>query len=180
MAAVETIQANADIRTDLDPERQRVANEYAGIRRRLFFVELGLSVLGVLLLLFAGWSVALRNWAEGISTNPWVVVALYAIALGVIYTVLSLPLDYYSSYLLPHRYGMSTQSLGSWGWDNVKGLAISAVFGLVGLEVLYWLLRTFPEWWWVLMAALVWLFAVVMAQLAPVLLMPLFYKFKPL
>src|SRR6476620_7352231 len=142
MATVETVEASAGIRTDLDPDRQRVAKEYAGIKRRLFFVELGLSVLGVLLLLFAGWSVALRDWAQSISTNPWAVVALYAIALGVIYTVLSLPLDYYSGFLLPHKYGMSTQSLGSWGLDNLKGLAISAVFGLVGLEVLYWLLRT--------------------------------------
>ena len=30
------------------------------------------------------------------------------------------------------------------------------------------------------MAALVWLFAVAMAQLGPVLFMPLFYKFQPL
>jgi STE24 endopeptidase len=54
------------------------------------------------------------------------------------------------------------------------------VFGLGAMEVLYWLLRTLPDWWWVVMAGMAWLFMVAMTQLAPVLLMPLFYKFRPL
>src|SRR5207248_6450889 len=86
----------------------------------------------------------------------------------------------YSSFVLPHRFGLSTQTLGGWVLDTAKELALSAVFGLSALEALYWLLRTFPQWWWLLMAVLVWLFAVAMAQLAPVLLMPIFYKFRPL
>src|SRR5438045_1453971 len=165
---------------ELDPQRQALAKRYAGIRRRLFFVELGVMAVGLGLLLFMGWSVALRDWASSISSNPWVIVALYGIALGLIYAIISLPLDFYSGFVLPHRFGMSTQTLGGWTLDTVKGLALSAVFGLAGLELLYWLLRTFPQWWWLIMAAIVWLFAVAMAQLAPVLLMPLFYKFRPL
>lgn len=166
--------------TELDPERQRTAKEYAGIKRRLFFVELGLAILLVLSLLFLGWSAGVRDWAESVSGDPWVVVALYSVALGVGYTLISLPLGFYSGFVLPHRYGLSTQSLGGWVVDTVKELAISAVFGLVAVEVLYWLLRTLPDWWWLVMAALAWLFLVAMAQLAPVLLMPLFYKFRPL
>jgi STE24 endopeptidase len=168
------------VQTELDPERQRLAKEYAVIRRRLFFVDLGIMLAGVLLLLAAGWSAALRDWAENISGEPWVVVALYGLALGLAYILVTLPLSYYSSFVLPHRYGLSTQGLGGWVLDNVKELGLSAVFGLGGLELLYWLLRSFPEWWWLLMAALAWLFGVVMAQLAPVLIMPLFYKFRPL
>ncbi len=137
-------------------------------------------LVGVGLLLFTGWSVGLREWAEGISTDLWAVVALYGAALGALYTLVSLPLDFYSGYILPHRYGLSTQSLGGWALDNVKELALSAAFGLGGLELLYWLLLTWPDWWWVIMAGLVWLFMVAMAQLAPVLLMPLFYKMRPL
>lgn len=174
-------QPNSETQTALDVERQRVAREYAAIRRRLFFVDLGISLLGVALLLGAGLSIILRQWAESVfPSNSWAVIALYATILGALYTVVSLPLDFYSSYVLPHRYGLSTQTLGGWVSDNAKGLAISAVLGLAGVELLYWVLDTFPEWWWVIMAALVWLFAVAMAQLAPVLLMPIFYKFRPL
>jgi STE24 endopeptidase len=150
------------------------------LRRRLFFLELGVTASAVFLLLATGWSSALRGWAETLSPEQWAVVALYGIALGAIYTLLSLPLDFYTGYVLPHRYGLSTQTLGGWVLDLLKGLALSALFGLAALELLYWLLRTFPEWWWVLMAVLVWLFGVVMAQLGPVLIMPIFFKFRPL
>ncbi|MDQ3930997.1 MAG: M48 family metallopeptidase, partial [Chloroflexota bacterium] len=171
---------NDTLSIELDPERQRTAKEYAGIKRRLFFVELGIAILLVLALLFLGWSAGIRDWAESISNDSWLVVALYTVALGAGYTLISLPLGFYSGYVLPHRYGLSTQSLGGWVSDTVKELAISAVLGLGAMEVLYWLLRTLPDWWWLVTAALAWLFMVAMAQLAPVLLMPLFYKFRPL
>jgi len=164
----------------LDRERQRVAKEYASIQRRLYFVELALVAIVLVVLLFSGWSASLRDWAEGISTQPWVVVGLYAVALGLIFLVLMLPLDLYSDYILPRRYGLLTQNLGGWIADVLKNLALGAVLGLVGIELLYWLLRTFPAWWWVIMSALLWLFTVALAQLAPVLIMPLFYKFRPL
>ena len=173
-------QPAAEAGAEVDPERQQLAKRYARIRRRLFFFELGATALGVGLLLFPGWSAALRDWAVGISGNPWVTVALYGVGLGLIYTLVSLPLDYYSGFVLPHRFGLSTQTPGGWALDTLKGLALTALFGLAGLELLYWLLRTIPQWWWLIMAAIVWLFAVAMAQLAPVLLMPLFYKFHPL
>jgi STE24 endopeptidase len=137
-------------------------------------------VAGLVALLAFGWSEALRDWAESISDNQWVVVGLYGVVLGAVYALLTLPLDFYSGYVLPHKYGLSTQSIGGWMLDTVKELALSAIFGLAALELLYWLLRTLPEWWWVAMAALAWLFLVAMAQLGPVLLLPLFFKFKPL
>ena len=169
-----------DSQVELDPKRQTLAVEYARIRRRLFFVEMAFTVVIALLLMATGWSVGLRAWAESVWDNQWVSPALYLIVLGAGYTLLSLPLDYYSSFLLPHKYGLSTQSLGGWLADNVKSLALAAVFGLGAVELLYWVMRTFPEWWWLVMAALGWFFMVVLAQLAPVLLMPIFYKFRPL
>jgi STE24 endopeptidase len=166
--------------TGLDRERQRVAKEYAAIQRRLFFVELGLLALALAVLLFSGWSAGLRDWAEGISNQSWVVVGLYTVVLGLIFLVLTLPLDLYSGYILPRRYGLLTQSFGGWTADTLKNIGLEVALGLVGVELLYWLLRTFPEWWWVIMSALLWLFTVALAQLAPVLIMPLFYKFRPL
>jgi STE24 endopeptidase len=177
---IETISPAPAKRTELDPSRQQVAKEYARIQRRFFFAELGLVALVLALLLVTGWSAGLRDWAESFSGEPWAVVALYGVALGAIFFLLTLPLDFYSGYLLPKRYGLLTQSVRSWAFDTVKSLALSVLFGLAGIELLYWLLRAFPGTWWVIMSVLLWLFTVVMAQLAPVLIMPLFYKFRPL
>ncbi|MEO8287759.1 MAG: M48 family metallopeptidase [Chloroflexota bacterium] len=179
-SAESTANATPPAGTEIDPARQRVAKEYAGIQRRFFFIEMGVMALVLAALLFTGWSTALRGWIEGLSTDSWLVVGLYGVALGAIFVVLTLPLDFYSGYILPRRYGLLTQSAAGWVVDTVKNLALGAAFGLVGIEVLYWVLRSFPDYWWAIISLLLWLFTVVMAQLAPVLIMPIFYKFRPL
>ena len=45
----------------LDPERQQKAKAYAGIRRRLFLVELALGAIYVLVFVLAGFSPWLRD-----------------------------------------------------------------------------------------------------------------------
>jgi STE24 endopeptidase len=70
--------------------------------------------------------------------------------------------------------------LRGWIWDESKGFLLSVVLGAVLVEMLYFIIRQFPEHWWV-MAWLGFLgVAVLMAQLAPVVLFPIFYKFEPL
>src|SRR4051794_39995857 len=106
----------------LDAERQRVAREYAAIRRWLFVADLGLGVLLLAGLLFTGASAGIRSWAASLVPADWwwAVVLLYGIVLGVAYTLITLPLNFYSGYVLPHRYGQSNSSLGLWVADLFK------------------------------------------------------------
>jgi STE24 endopeptidase len=164
----------------LDPERQALAKKYALEQRRLSFVEMGVFALLLAILLVTGISPSLRDWASGLGGPSFVTIAVYGLVLGAIFFLLSLPLDFYSGYILPQRYGLGTQSLGGWVIDSIKSLVLTGVLGLAGLELLYWLLGAFPAWWWVPMAALLWLFSAASLWLAPLLLMPLFYKIAPL
>ena len=166
--------------TTLDPERQEKAKEYARIRRRLMLVDLGLGAAYALVWLLSAATFWLKDQITGTTQNPFLVVALYAAVFGVIYALLDAPLSYYSGFVLPHRYGLSVQSFGAWLWDQAKGAAIGGVLGLVLLEVMYALLRVSPDWWWLWTALVMLLFTVVLSNLAPVLIFPLFYKFTPL
>jgi STE24 endopeptidase len=164
----------------LDSERQEQARRYARIRRRLMVLDLGVGGLYVILWLVMGWSVALRGWVMTISRAPAVALALYVVGFAIPYTLIDLPLSYYSGFVLPHRFGQSTQSFGGWVGDQVKGLALSAVLGMGLLQVVYWLLRAAPGLWWLYAGGVMLLFTVVLTSLAPVLILPLFYKFTPL
>jgi len=64
--------------------------------------------------------------------------------------------------------------------DQLKNLVLGAVMGGMILEVIYALLRASPGYWWLWAAGILLLFTVVLANLAPILLFPLFYKFVPL
>ncbi len=167
--------------TTLDPERQRKAKEYARIRRRLWLVDTSFGAVYALAWLFFGWSVTLRQWlAVHWSANPWLLVPAFVFIFGGIYFVIGLPLGYYSGFVLPHRFDQSTQSLKDWIVDQLKGLAIGAPLGLLLLELLYLALRAAGDWWWLWAAAGLLLFNVLLSNLAPVLIMPLFNKFVPL
>ena len=86
----------------------------------------------------------------------------------------------YQGFLLEHRYGLSNETTRQWARDQLKGLALALVFGVAGASVVYWAIRTSPDWWWAIAAAIFTLLMVGLVQLAPVLLLPLFYTFRPL
>jgi STE24 endopeptidase len=164
----------------LDDERQKQAKQYARISRRLFLVDLGLGGLYVIAWLAFGWSASLRNLLLGLTSNDWLLVIGYAIVFGGIYYLINLPLSYYEGFVLPHRYGISTQTLASWIGDQIKGGLLAGVLGGLLLEIIYAVLRAAPDTWWLWAAGILLLFSVLLANLAPVLFMPIFYKFVPL
>ena len=164
----------------LDPEKQKQAKEYARIRRRLWLVDTLFSAVYALVWLFLGWSLSLRNWLTGFITNEWLLVPLFVAIFGGIYFFLNLPLGYYSGFVLPHRFGQSNQSFKDWVLDQLKGLAVGAPLGLILLELFYLALRVTGNLWWLWVAGGLLVFNVLLSNLAPILIMPIFNKFVPL
>jgi len=164
----------------LDPDRQKQAKQYARIRRRLWLADTLFSAVYALLWLFLGWAGALRAWLTAVTTNQWLLVALFVAIFGGIYSILNLPLSYYSGFVLPHRFGQSNQTFKDWVIDQIKGLAVGAPLGLLLLELLYLALRVTGDLWWLWAAAGMLIFSVLLSNLAPILIMPLFNKYVPL
>jgi Zn-dependent protease with chaperone function len=170
---------------ELDLDRQQKAKEYARIRRRLSFVNLGIGVVGVFILLFTNLASWLGDRLQGLSWQPiagWfpLQILVYFLILLLGYEIVTGPIAYYSGFVLPHRYGLSTMSLKSWLGDLFKGLALGLVLEVLVIEFVYALLAFQPQTWWLWVALALLFFSVVMANLAPVLILPIFYKFTPL
>jgi STE24 endopeptidase len=164
----------------LDPERQEKAKEYARIRRRLFVVDLVIGTAYLIIWIVSGLSPWLRDQVHTITTVTWLGVPLFALGFGLPYAILTAPLDYYSGFVLPHKYEQSTQSLKDWLIDKFKGILISGILGLIILEIVYGLLGIAPQTWWLWAALAMLVFTVLLSNLAPVLIFPLFFKYKPL
>ncbi len=164
----------------LDPALQAKARKYARVRRRWLLADVALS--GVLLAawLALGWSLALKAWLSTFTSNEWVLVGAYGVIFGLIFTVVELPLEYYSGFRLPHHYGQSNETLAGWLKDQALGLLLSGLIGLPLLEGVYWALRTAGGAWWLWTAGGLVAFSVIFSALAPVVIMPLFNKYTPL
>jgi STE24 endopeptidase len=166
--------------SELDLERQEQAKNYARIKRRLWLVNQALSIAYALLWLLTGWSVSLRSWLYNLAGNDWLVVAAFAAVFGGIYFIINLPMGYYSGYHLPHRFDLSTQTVKDWVLDQAKGLGIGVLLGILVIEMVYFALRVTGESWWLWVTGGLLIFNVVLSNLAPILIMPLFNKFTPL
>lgn len=164
----------------LDPEKQKQAKAYARIRRRLWVVDTIFSTLYFLAWILLGWAISLRTALSNLTTNEWLLVPLFVAVFGGIYFLLNLPLGYYSGFVLPHRFGQSNQTLKDWVTDQIKGIAVGAPFGLILLELLYLALRATGDLWWLWVAGGLLVFNVLLINLAPILIMPLFNKYVPL
>jgi STE24 endopeptidase len=171
MATTETTPVLAD---SPESHRYNVTKRWLGVAD--FAVGFGLLVL----LLVTGWSGTLRDLAErGASQNYPFAVFLYVLMLMVISKVIGTPLEYYG-FRLEHRYNLSNQKLTSWLWDEAKGWLLGLVFASLIVELLYTLMRHNPQYWWLIAWAVFLGLMVLLAQLAPVVLFPIFYKFEPL
>jgi Zn-dependent protease with chaperone function len=147
---------------------------------------LGLGLLGLLLaiayltaLLCTGTSGRLAAAAAAWTARPWLqlILVLGATTLG--WRLLTLPLSWLGGYSLPRRYGLLHQPFSRWLWDGAKAAAIGGALGLGGAELAYALLRLTP-WWWLVSALAFFAVTVLLTLVAPVWLLPLFYRLVPL
>ena len=156
------------------------ARRYNRIRRWLGISDFVVGFVFLILLLVTGWSGWLRDLAYRLGFQNYPVsLFIYLLLLLVIGKALGIGLDYYG-FLLERRFKLSTQRFSSWAWDEVKGFLVGLVLGSVVVEMLYLTIRQWPQHWWMLAWALFMGLFIVLAQLAPVILFPIFYKFEPL
>jgi len=156
------------------------ARRYNRIRRWLSMADLVLGFAFLVVLLVTGWSGALRDYAVQLAPEQYSIqVFFYVLMLLVISKILAVGVDYYG-FRLEHRYHLSNQKLRSWIWDELKGWLLGLVLGTLLVELLYFTIRQSPQHWWIVAWFAFMALLVLFAQIAPIVFLPLFYKFEPL
>jgi STE24 endopeptidase len=156
------------------------AHRYNQIRRWLGIADFAIGLVFLIVLLVTQWSDWLRDLAYRWGFQNYTVsLFVYLLFLLGISKVLGIGLDYYG-FRVERRFKLSNQRFGSWAWDELKGFLVGLVLGGIVVELLYFTIRQWPQHWWLLAWALFMGLFILLAQLAPVVLFPIFYKFEPL
>jgi len=146
----------------------------------LSVADAGVGFAVLLLLVATPWSAGLRDVAWRLSGETYALALFYYVVfLTTITKLAGMPLDFYG-FRLEHKFQLSNQKMGSWLRDELKGWLLGVGIGTLLAELVYFIIRQAPQLWWMIAWLVFIVLFVFFAQIAPVLLFPLFYKFVPL
>ena len=151
-------------------------------RRKYALTLSGLALSFILLaaLQLSGLSTVFKDIAFNLCANIYLQLAAYLFLFSLAVSAVILPLNFYESFILEHRFNLSNQSISDWVRDEMKSGFISFILFLILIEAFYAIAMKFPGIWWIV-AAVFWIFiSVVLAKVFPIIVIPLFFKYRKL
>ncbi|MFQ5892488.1 MAG: M48 family metallopeptidase [Candidatus Methanofastidiosia archaeon] len=154
----------------IDDERQKLAKKYFSF---IFRASMLNNFLLFLVLSFLTILNPFPNLEWKFLEIPTYFVLIFSTA-----TILSFPLSLWG-FKIEKRFGFSTQSFGDFLKDYLKSFGLTILISTPIISLIY-LSMTKTTLWWIYAGALAFLVIVLLSNLSPILITPLFYKQKPL
>ncbi len=156
-----------------------LAKSYSQQKYLLSIIDMFYSIALILIVLGSGFCLSLENLIKQLSLPGYLSIAIFLLIILVSYYLFSLPVNFYAGYTLEHKFNLTKQKIGSWWLDQLKSGVLAYIILLILISCFYWILAKFDQWW--LVVSIFWIvFSVVLAKLTPVLIIPLFFKYKKL
>ena len=162
------------------------ASRYHRLRRRALYGSTLAGASWLVWLIASGASARLGAWAFHLFgalpplTGRALGIALVVLAVASGLELISVPFELYRGFIIDRQYGLSSEPLGTWAADHLKAFGLGLVLTVVAGVTVYGSMRLSGAAWWIVSTLLFGAAAVVLSRLAPVLLMPIFYRFRPL
>jgi STE24 endopeptidase len=162
------------------------AARYHRLRRRAVLLAASWRVLLLTVLMLAGAAHALGRVSSAATEafppvlRSSVAVVVFVAVVTLVHEAVALPIAFYGGFILERRYGLLRQPAGAWLRDQLKAASISLVFASLAAVWIYAWLAFAPDRWWIGAWAGALAAAAATAWAAPILLLPLFFRFTPL
>ena len=153
--------------------------EYSRLKLKLSIVSIIADIALISILAFSSISAFFEN-ITAVTTSEYLHFLLFAGAIGLAMSIITFPLEFYSSYIVEHKYNLSNQGIPDWLFEKMKSTLVSIVIGVPIALAFYLFLRASGSLWWLYFSAFVFFITVILAKIAPVLIFPILYKFTPL
>lgn len=156
------------------------AKEYSIIKHRIAIINIFLMPLVLWIFLMLGIPTYFKAGALFVSKNNYAGLVIFYALMSALYYIATLPLEFYSGFMLEHRFSLSNQSLKDWIAREFKKNIAAFIISAPLVMALYVFLRMSPLAWW-MWTAILWFFvSIILAKFAPVIIVPLFYKYSPI
>lgn len=160
-------------------ENELKEKAYNRIKIRLTITGMIIDLALLVILAFSGLAALIASYSL-VSGNDYINFLVFVFLAGMLFSVISMPMDFYGGYIVEHRFGLSNQSFFGWVREKLKSAAVSTAIGIPVALAFYWFIRSTGGLWWFWFGLFVFILSVFLARIAPVVIFPLFYKFKEL
>jgi STE24 endopeptidase len=136
----------------------------------------------VLLFLFitTGYSVKFQNYVQTFTQDKYLVFLIFVFALGIFSSILFMPINIYTGFYLEHKYKLSNQTFLKYFIENLKAMMVGLLIGVPILILFFFVLNQFGDLWWLVFASAMFIISVVLSQIFPIIILPIFYRILPL
>ncbi|MEZ4692418.1 MAG: M48 family metallopeptidase, partial [Ignavibacteria bacterium] len=160
-------------------ERDRRAKKYSRTHQILSLTGSIIFFAVLIILIFTGLSKEIENIAFNYTSNNYLALLIFLGIIGVGQGLINFPLDFYSGYILEHKYDLSNQTIAGYFKEKLKGFVLGIVIGIPLMLAFYYILSNSGEMWWLVLGIVMFVFSILLGRIAPTVIMPLFYKFVP-
>lgn len=160
-------------------ERDRRAKKYSRTHQILSLTGSIIFFAVLIILIFTGLSKEIENIAFNYTSNSYLALLIFLGIIGVGQGLINFPLDFYSGYILEHKYDLSNQTIAGYFKEKLKGFVLGIVIGIPLMLAFYYILSNSGEMWWLVLGIVMFVFSILLGRIAPTVIMPLFYKFVP-
>lgn len=156
------------------------AKRYSVLKYVLILLDTAYLLIFLFIFAGSGLSKTLEQGLSKFTPNNLFLLPLYLFVVGLTYYLLSFPLNFYHSYILEHKFSLSNQTIRNWLLDQIKAAIISYIIALILLGAFYYILEYYKNHWWLIISVFWIFFNLILARLVPIVIIPLFFKYKKL
>jgi STE24 endopeptidase len=164
----------------IDLVSHQKAADYTSAKTRLSIFSTVFEMAMLLAFTLGGGIQSLGDWSLATFHNTMLQGVSVIVAVLVISSILEVPFELFSTFVVEARFGFNKMTLGLYLLDAIKGILLAVILGLPLLLGVLWLMEKMGPYWWLYVWG-VWVsFNLLLLFIYPNFIAPLFNKFQPL
>ncbi len=173
-------QVPAGFEGSVDQDLLARSSDYTFATSRLGLLESLFDSVLLLVFIFGGLLGWYDAWIGSLADSFVGQGVLFVLILSSVQMVLGIPFSLYKTFVLEERFQFNTSTPKIWFTDLLKSFVISMILLSLLTAGALSLVQYSPDHWWLWVWALLAFITLLLMYLSPVLIEPLFFKFKPL
>lgn len=163
-----------------DAEKYKRSQQYYRVNRKFSMLTASLSFIVMIGMIYYGGFAYIDQLARNIASHPILVALIFFGILGLASDILTLPFQWYSTFVIEERFGFNKTTPRTFVLDKIKGWLLGAIIGGGLLALIIWLYHSTGGWFWLLALGVMVVFTGLMTMFYSTLILPLFNKLSPL